>query len=504
MDGLPEVVPIGVVVVDRDLELVATHPVGPGPSGLTDQVLTAVRDPRSLEVARAVLRTGRGQRCGPFLAADPEQGAEGRPLEVTWQLLPAGIGQEQLVVGLVDAVTDGVRRQQELEWRRLESTLLQRLVGRLLEVPVSDPAAAIGQSLAELGRFLHADRAYTFSVDLEARTLTNTHEWCAPGVAPALEGLRDVPFDEIPLIAGLLAAADPVVIPSVADLGETHVSDRAHLEAQGIRSIYIVPQVVEGSTVGTVGVDYVQSEVEWGAQQLWLLRSAAQAFAQAIERNRLIAERLRLLQRSVSSADDERQRLAEQLHDDAVQFLAAAVLRLGALDADAEAVESVARPLNEAVRLLRDTIAELTHPELGAAGLATAIHQHADRILTPDGVQVTIDAVGLQQAGDAEAYVTAFRIVQESLSNVRRHARATSVLVTLRTGGRSLHGTIVDDGIGISADSPDLPGRAGHLGLRLMRERAAIRGGQVTIARGEDGVGTVVRWSVPLEATSHM
>ncbi len=215
-------------------------------------------------------------------------------------------------------------------------------------------------------------------------------------MTPEREGLRDLPFEEIPLISGLLRTADPVVIPSVAELGQEHASDRVHLEAQGIRSIYVVPQVVDGSTVGTVGVDYVRSEVAWGDERLGLLRSAAQAFAQAIERHRLLEERLGLLRRSVGSADDERRRLAEH----------------------------VVRPLSEAIGLLRNTIADLTHPELTAVGLTDAIRQHADRILVPDGVEVTIEAaLDAESTGEPEAFVTAFRIVQEALSNVRRHAR---------------------------------------------------------------------------------
>ncbi len=373
----------------------------------------------------------------------------------------------------------------------------------MLEAPLADPAAAIGQSLAELGRLLGADRAYTFSVDVEARTLSNTHAWCAPGVHAELEGLRDLPFEEIPLISGLLRTADPVVIPSVADLGEAHASDRAHLEAQGIRSIYIVPQAVDGSTVGTVGVDFVRSEVAWGEERRGLLRSAAQAFAQSIERHRLLEEGLRLLRRSVRSADDARRRLAEQLHDDVAQLLAAAVLRLDLVDGEEEAVDLVAGPLTGAIRLLRDTIAELTHPELTADGLTAAIRQHADRILVPDGVVVTIDAgLSPELLGEPEAFVAAFRIVQEALSNVRRHARAASVLVALRSEGGQLHGAVVDDRIGIRDVARDQPERPGHLGLGLMRDRAAVRGGQVTVARGEDGVGTVVHWSLPLEIVS--
>ncbi len=220
--------------------------------------------------------------------------------------------------------------------------------------------------------------------------------------------------------------------------------------------------------------------------------------------HRRAAERQVLLQRSVTAADDERQRLAEHLHDEVVQLLSAATLRLDLVDAPDEQLDQVHRPLAETLRLLRTTISELAHPELSPSSLQTAIGEHAGRLLEPDGIDVRIESnLDPQAPIDPDVLVTAYRITQEALSNVRRHARARSVVVSVARDGDRLHGHIVDDGVGIDgAEVADALDRTGHLGLRLMHDRAAACGGKVTVRPAPSGSGTEVRWQLPMTSAA--
>ena len=210
-------------------------------------------------------------------------------------------------------------------------------------------------------------------------------------------------------------------------------------------------------------------------------------------RRRLEHERAELLHRSVTAADDERQRLAERLHDDVVQSLAAVDLRLQSLaHQTGVAVDAIRAPVTDAVEVLRRTIMELASDDVVRGGLAPAVAAYADRLLQVDGVAVEVRIDGLDGVAN-DVLLTAYRIVQEALANVRRHAHAQHVRVEVHRRGDRLRGTIVDDGRGLPSGPLDAPG---HLGLRLMRERAEVLGGHARVASVRPH-GTRVSWDLP-------
>lgn len=197
---------------------------------------------------------------------------------------------------------------------------------------------------------------------------------------------------------------------------------------------------------------------------------------------------------------DERHRLAEELHDEVVPFLAAAVLRLDLVDGSQGRVDQVRWPLAEATHMLRTTISEFAGVEVWPESLASMIADHAAHLLEPDGVAVEI-ASDLGAVDEIAPHVldAAYRIVREALSNVRCHAQATKVRVEVRVEDGRLFGTVVDDGVGLDQDRLDRElARPGHLGLRLMRRRAAAAGGAVEFRQSGRGSGTEVRWWLPL------
>ncbi|MFA9429938.1 PAS domain-containing protein [Egicoccus sp. AB-alg2] len=215
-----------------------------------------------------------------------------------------------------------------------------------------------------------------------------------------------------------------------------------------------------------------------------------QDVTEEVERQR---ERAELLHRSVTAADDERQRLAERLHDDVVQVLAATDLRLQLLGQQADVgVEHVRRLVAEAVDALRRTILELASADVVDGGLASAVSAYAHRLLEVDGIAVDVAVDGVDDLPDDVA-LTAYRITQEALANVRRHAHARHVRVEVRREGDALRGEVVDDGRGLPDGSLESPG---HLGLRLMRERAEVLGGHASVTRAQPR-GTRVSWDLP-------
>lgn len=207
-------------------------------------------------------------------------------------------------------------------------------------------------------------------------------------------------------------------------------------------------------------------------------------------------ERVELLERSISAADTERRRIAEHLHDRAIQALTAGLFRLEhAQEVDStEHLEPVREAVRRAIEDLRLTILELIPADTPAAELEDAIatyiqHTIRDRPVETELVVTIPDPAAVPDAVAAAAN----RIVQEAISNVRRHADAQHLRVRLEIRDRTLFGSVRDDGRGLHG-----PAAPGHVGLRLMRERAAAAGGLVMIDAGPDGHGTEVRFELPL------
>jgi signal transduction histidine kinase len=194
-------------------------------------------------------------------------------------------------------------------------------------------------------------------------------------------------------------------------------------------------------------------------------------------------ERIQLLERVARVAEEERQRLAEDLHDDAIQLLTAADIRLQTTMRDAPDAD-----LEPARRL----ILEQRGPDVTADSFADLVGAYADRLLPADGVELDID-VQLPDDVPPEVIAAAYRIVLEALSNVARHAGAGTASVTVTGREDLLVGAVTDDGVGIPVDAETGPG---HLGLRAMRDRAAMVGGRVTVTPADGG--TVVSFELPL------
>jgi signal transduction histidine kinase len=211
-------------------------------------------------------------------------------------------------------------------------------------------------------------------------------------------------------------------------------------------------------------------------------------------------QRRSLLERVVTSQEQERRQVAGDIHDDAIQAMVAVSLQLQTLGGrlrDPRSTEPLARlaaTATESVGRLRQLVFELRPPLLDEVGLAAAIGQYATRAGELAGfvAQVTDESAG--ELPD-ELRVVAYRIVQEALANVRAHAKASRVAVRLEEADGGLLVRVSDDGVGFL---PGLADRrpAGHLGLISMREQAAMAGGWSRIASAP-GMGTTVEVWVP-------
>jgi PAS domain S-box-containing protein len=209
-----------------------------------------------------------------------------------------------------------------------------------------------------------------------------------------------------------------------------------------------------------------------------------------------------LLERVFETQEQERRRIARELHDEAGQLMASPLVGLRALDdaatiddakAQSRRLRAVAvKALDEVGRLARG----LHSSVLDDHGLAVALQRYVAEYSTTHNIAVdlTLDETDARNLSPA-VQLAVFRVVQEALTNVVKHSGATAIRVRVARSANGLKTTIADNGRGFEADAVSAHSEA-HLGLQSMRERVAILGGTLRIRSGARGTTIAVR--VPL------
>jgi signal transduction histidine kinase len=215
----------------------------------------------------------------------------------------------------------------------------------------------------------------------------------------------------------------------------------------------------------------------------------------------LEAERRLLLERTVEATEEERRRIAAELHDGPIQHLAAIVFRLESLRAPLErgdipaqavpTIEATQDELRDEVVELRRMITQLRPPVLDQLGLEDALHDHLDSVRQDSGLDVSI-RIDLAERLEPDLETVLYRVSQEALTNIVKHAGADHVWVALGEADHAVTLEIRDDGVGFSPEETPTLVQDGHLGLIAMRERVETVGGSWEL-RSSPGEGTVVR-----------
>jgi signal transduction histidine kinase len=215
------------------------------------------------------------------------------------------------------------------------------------------------------------------------------------------------------------------------------------------------------------------------------------------DRKRADATRLGLMQRLISAEDDERRRIARELHDETGQSLTSLLVGLRAIGdlAAVPEVRTTAQRLQKIAAQTVDDVGRLArglHPAvLDDKGLVAAARRHVNDFAKSFGVAIDLHVEGaVSRRLSPLVQTTMYRILQEALTNVARHAQARAVGVLLKHDGTTLELVIRDDGVGF--DAAAALEKASGLGLHGMQERAALLGGSVEIG-SRRGHGTTIR-----------
>jgi signal transduction histidine kinase len=217
-----------------------------------------------------------------------------------------------------------------------------------------------------------------------------------------------------------------------------------------------------------------------------------------------IVQRQRLFARLIAAQEEERLRIASDIHDDTIQAMTATSLRMQQLrrhltePGQIELLSRLEDAVRESITRLRRLMFDLRPASLDRSGLAAALRELLERLQEETHLTFTLENhLGSEPVGGVRTAL--YRIAQEALVNVKKHAAASAVNVELRTVGSGCRVRIQDDGKGFDVEVTD--SKPGHLGLVSMRERAQIAGGW-WLVRCPAGGGTVVEFWLPLDAES--
>lgn len=422
------------------------------------------------------------------------------------RLIRDASGAPAFWLGVQFDITDHMQARERL-------TALHQIGNAL--ITASPPRDVAEEALTRLRTVTGADRASVLEIDHATETATvlavvsDEASEFVPGVRFPLPGI---------LYPDEMLRGEAVFIDDLQTLAGTMPQiDRAIEE--GIRSALSLPLVVDGALMGILTLachttraftdahrrlaGEVSGPLALALHQAHLRelieRSAEELELRLSDLRHADGQRRDLLAQVVTAQEEERQRIASDIHDDSIQKLAAISLRLESLrshiadDGESSAIlDKIDETVQKAIGRLRHLMFELWPPALDRHGLGAAIRTELEQTRVATGLEYTLtDNSEAELSMDVRTI--AYRIAQEAISNVRKHAAATSIGVSIDDAHDGLRIRITDDGRGIRPGAGSPPG---HLGISAMRERAAMADGHVTIGPRTDG-GTVVECWLP-------
>ncbi len=419
-----------------------------------------------------------------------------RVLDTIGEVVPDDAGKPIGLLGTCRDVTEETRLAEE----RLRGERVQAGERRALELLAS--GAPLNAVLECIVGFIEESSTATI-----ASVLLLDGDRLRHGAAPNLPESYNRAIDgaQIGPVAGSCGTAafrgEPVFVEDITT--DPLWADYKHLvEPHGLRACWSMPiRSADGHVLGTFAVYYREPRRPDNASRELIAR-AAHVAGIAIERRQLDDQLRALSERIEAAREDERTSIAREIHDELGQALTGLKLDLAWIAHRSQGeIRGRVIDMAAATDALLDTVrrisSELRPGILDEIGLRAAIEWQADDFAERNQIACSVHS----EVGDLQLErnlaTAVFRIFQEALTNVTRHANASRVDVTLRLERGHLRLEVADDGIGV----PEISPRNSSLGLLGMRERARRCGGDCTVRRREPR-GTVVSLSVPLRFPS--
>ncbi len=408
--------------------------------------------------------------------------------------------------------------QQELAERKIAEGNLARLSERLQLINDIDQAILSARSarkiaqvtLRKLSNLIPYDRATIVLFDFAKKELELLAIHDKRRLPP-----DDTPQQKIPLVQELnyLPGGDTWIVPDIAQLeGESDFAD--HLAAEGLSSILSTPLLVSGKLIGALNLSAIhpgtmnkryQQTAEEVASSLAIAIHNAR-LRDTVEQHRL--ELRQLSNRLIGAQENERKHLSYELHDEMGQLLTAITFNLASIEneLDANLSSTVGMKINDTRAIVdqlthqvRDLSLELRPAMLQDLGLEPTLRWYVNTLSNRSELKINLQTINLGGRYSESVETGLYRIIQEALTNVSKHANAGSVQLCLERNESQLHLEITDDGQGFDIDKVLNSNNVDKgVGLVAIRERINSLDGDLKI-NSLPGHGTELRINIPLE-----
>jgi len=318
-----------------------------------------------------------------------------------------------------------------------------------------------------------------------------------------------------PIVAWLEKATSPLdlkQIDSIPQFKGLWQTERDKLVTSNLE--LLCPIKSRGKLIGILALGKKQSKALYSQEDIELIMSLANQAGIMIENARMFdslkkqqLQVQQLLTEAIHAQEEERQRISVDLHDGVAQWLAGASYRaqtvsalLSGNDSDDARGElaTMESTIDKSLKELRRVLTGLRPPALDELGLSHALRQSLEDLKT-DGINCKFSEVSTPTRLPPSMEIAIYRVVQEALTNIRKHANATKVNLRLQFQADKLLVEIRDNGKGFDlSQTLDSAISVGHMGLLGMKQRAETLGGDIKIKTGE-GTGTTLTLTLPIQ-----
>jgi two-component system, NarL family, sensor kinase len=426
-------------------------------------------------------------------------------------------GKPGRLMGVSIDITERKQAEEALRERLQFEHLLSSLSARFVNIPPDQVDAEIEDGLRRILEFFQVDRCGLLRLLPGKTSWQISHVAFSDNVPPVPAG-AELPSSLYPWAYEKLAEKHEVMsISSLDDLPAAANVDRQTCTEWGIRSYVNIPILIGKSVTHIIHVSSVKSERVWPKELFPRLRLLGEIFVNALLRKqaeeaaRESERKLRqnesdlrgLAGRLIYAQEEERSRLARELHDDLVQRLAVVAIDVGRLelqllDPPPPVREALGEMKNGIIRISQDvhSLARQLHPSiLDDLGLIKAVESECAGFSKREGIEVLFNHENIPRVIPKDISLSLYRIIQEALRNISKHACAQHISVSLLGIGHDVLLSVQDDGIGFDwAEVKENPG----LGFSSMRERARLIHGEFSI-KSQPGKGMVITVRAPLQ-----
>ena len=195
-------------------------------------------------------------------------------------------GKVKYFNGLVVDITEQKQTEKALHHLAAFENVITTISTNFIKLAADQVDSGINRALETIGEFAQVDRSYVFLFSGDKTRMNCTHEWCAEGVEPQIERMKDVPLSHLAWSNARLLEGQVLHIPRVADLTPEASAERKEFQTQGILSLIAVPMVYRGVVIGFLGFDSVHEEKVWPQEDIRLLKMVGEIFVNALEHKR--------------------------------------------------------------------------------------------------------------------------------------------------------------------------------------------------------------------------